>query len=515
MASPQPTFEQSASLKAALFEAVPEPIIGVDGDGRITCWNAAAERTFGYNSIQAVGQPLVELIVPARLRERHLRGFAGARGAGGPPLPSRPIETWARRSDDRELPVEITVSSLSVNGVPAFVAHVRDLSNQRRSEAELERLIAQAREARALAESERRRLQEIFATSPYLVLVTEGAEHYVRFSTPSALEVFRGSPEVFGKPLAEVYPEFAQLGYLQLFSRVYQTGEVLAGREIPLTNRGWGDTVRYFDYTFQPLRDEYERITGVIAHGTEVTDKVTARQRLEQVLRARDDFVSVASHELRNPLNTLQLQIASTALRLRANAEPISAEAIRERLERMGRTMEVLSGLVDRLLDVSRMVSGPLQLETEEFDLGVLAQEVADRVMAAITKGSETTVRRSSALVGRWDRRRLDQVISNLIANAHEYGGGKPVEITLQGLDDSVRIEVRDYGAGIPLEHQQRIFERFEQARPRPGGTFGGLGLGLWICRQIVEAHHGRIWLESTVGSGSRFIVELPRHNSG
>src|SRR5262249_8417805 len=149
--------------------------VGVDSDGRIICWNAAAERTFGYTSSQAAGQLLAELIVPARLRQRHLRGFSRARSEHGEQLPSQPIETWARRSDDHEFPVEISVATVRLNGAPAFVAQVRDLSSQHRSEKELARLIEEAREVKADAEGERKRLHEIFTASPHLMLVTEGA----------------------------------------------------------------------------------------------------------------------------------------------------------------------------------------------------------------------------------------------------------------------------------------------------------------------------------------------------
>src|SRR5439155_5730488 len=208
--------------------------------------------------------------------------------------------------------------------------------------------------------------------------------------------------------------------------QVYRFGETVSGREIPLTNAAWRNTVRYFDYTFQPLRDKSDAITGVAAHGIEVTDKVVARQHLEQALHARDDFVSVAAHELRNPLNTLQLQIASTALRLKPGAAPLSADGVRERLERMVQTTGVLAGLIDRLLDVSRIVSG-LRLEPEEFDLDVLAQAVAERMMADDDAGGcEAIICRKGSLRVNWDRQRIDEVISNLLANAYKYGAGKP-----------------------------------------------------------------------------------------
>jgi PAS domain S-box-containing protein len=503
--------EQFAALKAALFDAAPEPLVGVDRDGRIIYWNAAAERAFGYSNIQAAGQPLVELIVPARLRERHLCGFAAAGRTRGERLSSQPLETWARRSDGHEFPVEISVADVTVNDTPAFVAQVRNLTKQGRDGAELEHLIGQAREARAEAENERQRLQEIFATSPYLVLVTEGSTHWVRFCTPSALDVFHAPSDVFGKPLAEAYPEFANLGYVQLFSRVYETGEVLTGREVPLTNRAWAGVTRYFDYTFQPWRDQQGCIVGVIGHGIEVTDKVEARQRLEQALRARDDFVALVSHELRNPLNVLQLQIASTVARLNLPPEPMSASLMRERLAAMDRTMRQLSHEVDRLLEVSRVVKGPLKLELEEFDLGELAQGLIEQ-MAGETRGCQTSLQQAGDLRVTWDRGRIREVLSNLLSNAYKFGAGKPVAVMLEGSANSVRLEVRDQGPGLPSADQTRIFERFEQAQGRSRHGFGGLGLGLWMCRQIVSAHGGHIWVEGALVGGSRFIAEVPRH---
>jgi len=189
-------------------------------------------------------------------------------------------------------------------------------------------------------------------------------------------------------------------------------------------------------------------------------------------------------------------------------------DLMRERLAAMGRTMDLLSEEVDRLLEVSRMVRGSLKLELEEFDLGVLAQEVLERIKSE-TRGCETILNQPGGLRVKWDRRRIGEVIYNLLSNAYKYGAGKPVELRLASSNDSIRLEVQDQGAGIPAADQQRIFERFEQAPSRSRDSFGGLGLGLWICRQIVAAHRGHIWVESALASGSRFIAELPRYSKG
>jgi signal transduction histidine kinase len=167
----------------------------------------------------------------------------------------------------------------------------------------------------------------------------------------------------------------------------------------------------------------------------------------------------------------------------------------------------VLSGLVERLLDVSRMASGPLRLEPEEFELGSLIREIVDRM--AVDGGRETYIHQPAELSVTWDRQRIDRLISNLLGNAYTYAAGQPVSVRLQAVDGgAVRIEVRDRGPGIPAEDQARIFGLFEQSQPR--GALSGFGFGLWVSRQIVEAHGGRIWVESTLGNGACFVAEMP-----
>jgi signal transduction histidine kinase len=350
---------------------------------------------------------------------------------------------------------------------------------------------------------------QIFNDLPYVLVITQGPDHLIQFCNPATFEIFRLGPEILGKPLAEAYPRFAEEGHVETFAHVYKAGEVVSRQEVPLTNPGWGEEVKYFDIVVRPFFDDRRLITGVIGHGVEVTNQVHARQRLEEAVRVRDDFVSVVSHELRNPLNVLAIHLATMKLKL-LSSEPNPVAAMGERVAKMEETMESLSGMVDRLLDVSRMVYDRLRLERTEFNLGVLVQQVVDR-LSDEAHGCETQINQLGSLSVNWDPKRIDQVMCNLLANAYKYGEGRLVDITLEGLNGVVRLHVRDHGIGICSEDQRRIFERFEQAQPRPRMTFGGFGLGLWICRTIVEAHGGRIWVKSTVGAGSCFTVELPR----
>lgn len=252
-------------------------------------------------------------------------------------------------------------------------------------------------------------------------------------------------------------------------------------------------------------------------------EQISASERArayEEAVKARDEFLSVASHELKTPMTSLQLQVESL---LRANAlshttdtadragEPAGRNA--RRLEIMSRQVRRLSTLIETLLDVSRIASGKLLLCPDEVDLAHLTRDVVAR-FAHEAEAASAVVRVAGdpVLEGRWDPMRLEQILTNLISNALKYGAGRPVEVTVTGTAEKVHIAVRDQGIGIAPADRARVFERFERAEGQRNIT--GLGLGLWITRRIVEAMGGRILLVSEAGQGSTFTVELPRRAS-
>lgn len=238
----------------------------------------------------------------------------------------------------------------------------------------------------------------------------------------------------------------------------------------------------------------------------ELERELLYRQAVEAV-HARDDFMSIASHELRTPLTSLQLQLQSLLRRLgREGVSPVDLES---KLEVAARQVDKLGSLIGELMDVSRIRAGKLQLETEEVDLAVIAREVVARLADdAARVGSRLELSAPKPVVGQWDRLRIDQVVTNLATNALKFGAGKPVEIAVEGGGISGSVSVRDHGMGIEAEDVDRIFRRFE--RTSSARSVGGMGLGLYIVRQIVDAHGGTIRVESQPGAGSSFIVLLP-----
>ncbi|HZI09508.1 MAG TPA: HAMP domain-containing sensor histidine kinase [Myxococcus sp.] len=231
-----------------------------------------------------------------------------------------------------------------------------------------------------------------------------------------------------------------------------------------------------------------------------------ARSEAQEAVRVRDEFLTVAAHELRTPLTSLRLQHEL----LGRSLPPGVLERVRGRLLGAQRQVTRLSELVESLLDVSRIVTGKLRLELAEVDLVPVVRETVERLREVFLQaGCEVEVRAPEPLRGQWDVHRLDQVLVNLLTNAAKYGAGKPIRVALEGDTASVRVSIHDEGIGISPEDLPRLFGKFERAVSER--HYGGLGLGLFISRQIVEAHGGDITVESEPGNGSTFTLQLPR----
>jgi PAS domain S-box-containing protein len=227
-------------------------------------------------------------------------------------------------------------------------------------------------------------------------------------------------------------------------------------------------------------------------------------QELKLAIRARDEFLSIASHELRTPLTALKLRVQGLL-----HGKDLD-DKLRKRLESASRQTERLERLIDNLLDVSRITTGHLELEPEEIDLVEVVSEVIERHREeAAQSGSRIEVDGIAQASGLWDRMRLEQVVTNLLSNAVKYGDGKPIRVSVRADNEFAEVSVRDHGIGIAAVDLERIFAQFERAATRR--TYGGLGMGLYIARQIVTAHGGSVRVESELGEGSTFSVSLPR----
>jgi PAS domain S-box-containing protein len=315
------------------------------------------------------------------------------------------------------------------------------------------------------------------------------------------------------------------------FSVFYPADDVAAGRpgrelavavaESRFEDEGWrvrSDGSRFWaNVIVTAMRDERGQLRGFAKVTRDLTEQRRAQEervrlaRVEAALRLRDEFLSIASHELRTPLNALLLHAAGLDFAIRsAVAEGLAVPpGVLGGMESIARQGARLNQLIERLLDVSRLVTGRLAVHPEPMDLVAVASEIvatyrpdAERVGSAIRFAAPQSVR------GSWDPLRIGQIVTNLLSNAIKYGGGRPVDVAILADEDHASVVVRDRGIGISRDQQEHIFDRFDRGLA-PRAT-AGLGLGLYIVDRLVRAHGGTIAVESAVAEGSTFTVQLP-----
>lgn len=357
-------------------------------------------------------------------------------------------------------------------------------------------------------EVERANLKAMFESTPEFFCIIKGRELRFTYCNPAHRAIF-GGEDLTGRTVPEAQPELAASGFTALIHGVLDTGEPALVRESPAMIR---DEERWFDLIYAPSRNEHGEVDGVLGLGMDVTDKVRTREDIRRALLLRDEFLSIASHELKTPLTSLRLQAHMVKRHLARDPDgALSPERLSRFVDQIDRSVGKLVHLIDDMLDISRIATGKLNFQFEPFDLRELASEVLSRMELDFQSARiQVALEPGTPAEGEWDRYRVDQILSNLLTNAMRYGNGAPVSIHIENLPcDRVRLSVRDHGPGIAPENLERIFHRFERATSYV--SVSGLGLGLFICREIAGRHGGTIHAESELGKGACFILELPK----
>ncbi|WNZ65470.1 PAS domain-containing sensor histidine kinase [Myxococcus sp. MxC21-1] len=467
-------------------------IFMLDPQGRVQTWNTGAERIKGYRPDEIIGQHISRFYPPEdRAADKPARLLADAERLG-----RVEEENWRVRKDGTRFWADVVISAVrDAQGVlRGFSKVTRDLTDRKLAED-------------ALRASEARYRLLIDSVKDYAIFMLDPQGRVQTWNTGAERIKGYRPDEIIGQHISRFYPPEDRAADKP--ARLLADAERL-GRVEEENWRVRKDGTRFWaDVAISAVRDAQGVLRGFSKVTRDLTDRKLAeeeRLRLAQAgeaIRLRDEFLSVASHELKTPLAALQLHLEFIRGKL---LDP----KLLSTLERATRSTSRLNSLVETLLDVARLSTGRLELKAEPLNLSQTVNEVlAQHQITAMRAGCEVSARIEPDVTGVWDPLRVEQALTNLLSNACKYASGTPVKVVLMSEGSDVVLEVADGGPGIPPEALSRIFGRFERAIS--SDHYGGLGLGLYITREIVETHGGRISARNLPGGGAAFTIRLPR----
>lgn len=372
---------------------------------------------------------------------------------------------------------------------------------------------------------ERARLAEVFRQAPSFLAVMRGPQHVFELVNDAYYGVI-GHREVIGKPIVDALPEVRAQGFVELLDRVFATGVPFVGHEQGLLlarTPGVAPEERFVDFVYQPLTEADGTRSGVVAHGSDVTEQVLARREVERLLiesesaraeaesanRVKSEFLAIMSHELRTPLNAIGGYADLMEMGIRGPITP----AQREDLHRIQMSQRHLLGLINEVLNYAKLETGSVEFDVTDVDV----REVLNAAQALVApqaraKGLTLDVGACpSKLVIRIDAEKLRQIVVNLLSNAVKFSErAGHIEMSCVANDARVLIQVRDAGIGIPADKLDVIFDPFVQVSAELTRRHDGTGLGLAISRDLARAMGGDLTVESTLGVGSTFTLSLP-----
>ncbi|MDQ3707284.1 MAG: PAS domain-containing sensor histidine kinase [Chloroflexota bacterium] len=503
--------KRSSAQFEVILGGIADGITVQDRTGRLIYANDAAVKVLGYASqAQLLAAPITELVGKFDLIDEDGELMSpmqlpGRQALAGEESPDLTIGWRLKTTGEVRWSVVKATPVKDEQGEVQFAINIfRDITERKQAEEAL-------KQSEREAEAARQNLYNLFMEAPALIGILRGREGVVELFNPMFRKLW-GDRDVMGKPMREAFHELEGQGWFEFLEQVYDTGEPVFGREYPAMfdrdNDGNLEEV-YFNFVYQAVHNAQGEIDGVAIFGVEVTDQVLARKRAEEAVQLRDDFLSVASHELKTPITAIKgyAQVLNRNPQLAA----LGNERVTRSLKSIVSQADRMSLLVNEMLDISRIESGHLQLTLEPMDLVAMCEEVVSQMQILSEQHAINVSATERPIFTAADRERIGQVLVNLLENALKYSpGGGDIAVNITREQDRAVVSVSDRGIGIPAEEIAHLFQRYYRAPNASSRNYGGLGLGLYISQQIVRQHGGSIWAQSQVGEGSTFFFSLP-----
>lgn len=410
-----------------------------------------------------------------------------------------PFEMQYLRKDGQTISVMIGSGMLEEGNDDNAVAYVININDQKEAEQkrnELQRLIKKQQDE----------FYSIFKNAPALITIRRSNSLAYEFVN-NAFNEFYGDRGYIGKTSAEVSPDFSNATIRGYEQEVLRTGDTFIARAFPLERKDplTGDLKEYwFDFIFTPVFNDEGQIDGIAFFGFEVTDLVKAQQATKDLMHKKDEFMSIASHELKTPITSIKgfLQLA---LRM---SEKTADQHLITFIGKANRQLANLTSLVEDLLDVTKIQAGKMQFNYGRFNMKALINECVEDIQN--TENFQISVTHLDDVDVNGDQHRIEQVINNFLSNAIKYSPDvRKAEVYTEVIGDNIKVTVRDFGVGIAADKLELVFDRFIRVHDS-SYNFSGLGLGLYISSEIVRRHEGTIGVESVVNEGSSFWFKIP-----
>jgi PAS domain S-box-containing protein/excisionase family DNA binding protein len=523
---------------AAIVESSEDTIIGKYLDGIIFSWNTGAERMYGYSAEEVIGRSVALLIPPDMpdelpgILDRLRRGERIER-----------YETVRIRKDGRRIDVALTISPIkdAAGTISGAATIARDITKRKREEAAL-RFLVEASSVLATTLDYEMTLQQVaqlaaphFADRCSVFIVAEdgtirpvAAAHAdpskeaqpgdvqrrarLDLAGPHPVaEVIRTSRSVFNTPpldtaLASAAQHIEHSPYARALTPTSQIIVPLIARQQVIGALAFerSKSARLYDAADLVLAEEVARRAAL------AVDNARLYREAQEAVRVRDAFLAIASHELKNPLTALLGNIQLLQRRATREAD-LTPERVQRSLQVAADQATRLNQMIAALLDISRLEGGQLTLTCAPLDLCALVRKVVAEVQPTLTQHTLTCATPDAPLIIEGDALRLEQVLQNLIGNAIKYSPrGGLVSVRIERQSEWASVDVSDQGIGIPQDALAKLFERFYRASNVDGGGIAGIGVGLYVVKEIVTLHGGKVAVMSQEGEGSTFSICLP-----